>query len=136
MVNGAEYYPPAGTRWKTRTAELPPIAGRGGDAPTVRVADAELVEVELVERGVVVELPHPLPVLVHGLLVEPDRRLVLCGDEWLILRVLGLDVPEVVPGLLHERGLRQQVDHGHRQHLRARGHALVRDGRGHRDRVR
>src|SRR5213075_1790768 len=83
------------------------------------ILDTELVQVRLVPRRVVVILLHFGPELRHGLLIEPDCRLVLRADERDVLRVLRLHVLEVVPRLVDELGMRQQIDDGQRDDFRS-----------------
>src|SRR3954447_5556818 len=101
-----------------------------------RVLDAELFEIVLVLGRIVVVLPHLRPVLLHPFLVQPDRRLIFRTDERHVLRVLRLDIAEVIPRLRDEFGTRHQIEHGERDDLGAVLDALVRDRRRHRDRVR
>src|SRR5258708_16587421 len=122
---------------------------RSGRSPTVncepytvnslfdrRVLDPELFEIGLVPRRVVVVLLHFGAVLVHGALVQPDRRLILGTQQRLIFRVFRLDVPEIGPRLFHQLGAPAPVPDRHRLHLGAGGDPLMRDRRRHRDRVR
>src|SRR5947209_19735426 len=70
--------------------------------PHGRILDSELLEIGLVLGRVVVVLLHLRSVLRHRLLVEPDGRLVVGSDERRVLRVLRLDVVEVLPRLRDE----------------------------------
>ena len=54
----------------------------------------------------------------------------------LYLLVLGLHVLEIVPRLVDNLLMQQNVEHGHRLHLRSGHHALMRDRRRHRHSVR
>src|SRR5262245_29184220 len=82
-----------------------------------RVLDAELIQVGLVLRRIVVILLHLLAVLLEDVLVEMRGRRRVLLDEGDVLHVLGLDVVEVIPRRLDELGLGQQIENGHRLHL-------------------
>ncbi len=100
-----------------------------------RILDAELVQVSWIFAWVVIVFPHLGTVDFHGLLVEPERGLILGPHERRVLDVLGLHGAIEIPGLLNDFRMEEQIDHGHGLHFRAGDDALMRDGSGHCDSV-
>ena len=69
-----------------------------------RVFDSELFEIVVVFRRIVIAGFHLRPVLFHGFLIQQMAGLSPGAEEALIFHVLGLDVLEVIPGLLTNSG--------------------------------
>jgi hypothetical protein len=63
-----------------------------------------LVQIGWIFGGIVVEFAHFLPVFGHFLGVQFDSRLIGIGNERLVFQVLGLDFPEIFPGVGDEFG--------------------------------
>ncbi len=63
----------------------------------VGVLEVESPKIGVVFRRIVVHFLHLWAILLHDLLVEPDRGLISVADEALVFAVLGLDIVEVVP---------------------------------------
>ena len=70
--------------------------------PNRRVLNPQLLQVSLVFRGIVVILAQLGQELLHLFLVELDGRLVVRPNQWRVLHIFGLNVFEIIPGLLHQ----------------------------------
>ena len=103
--------------------------------PHRRIFDAELLQVRVESRGIVVEGLHQGSVALHDLLVEEDGWLVGVRNEGDVLLLLALDVIEVGPCFFHELGPEKKIQERERLYLRTGQAALVRDRCGHRDSV-